>query len=498
MNGSTQINAQKQDLVSLVILDGFTSEDLKWIRDHTTIPFEEYLAVLHSEREKGKPVEQIKEENDIPAVYSELKDGTLIRGNDFYPVESAPVAIKTDSKGKPLNTVDNYLEIMRHDPHYDGVRFNVITDRADYMGTDEQGNPKRMQWDDADDAKSRYYCEKNYGLFSITKHEDALKVLLSERRYNPILDMLNALPAWDGVERCKYFLQTWMKAADTAWTRAVGQILFDGAISRAFNPGCKFDLAVVLIGERTGEGKSTLVKLLAMEDEYFGEIQSMGRDPDKIYEDMLGKWIIEIGEYLMKDDQAEQDSTKAFITRTADTHRTPYARYPRTLDRRCIFIGTTNHREFLTDPTSGRRWLPIVCHSDGSFVGDDKEIKEQIRLCYAEAIYRFRNGKALLTIPRELSSTAREMQESSTVEDARYGIIEDYVRNVTGKYICGLEIWRDALNMPIERYTAKPRREIRELMRKIPFLVEEEMPRYTLHDGKQRVFRITLNDNENE
>ena len=494
MNGTDRI-----DIVAAVLNDGFSLSDLNWIQSHLvgTVSYEEYLSVLHDERAKGKPVEQIKKENQIPLAYAEAKDGTLVRGNENYLVESAPVAIATDAKGKPLNTVANFLEIMRHDPHYDGLRFNVTTNRADYTTTDENGAPCVKPWDDASEAASRYYCEKQYGLYHNQKHLDALRNLWKERHYNPIQDMLNALPPWDGVERCKDFLQTWMKAENTAYTRIVGQIMFDGAVARAFSPGCKFDLAVVLIGERSGEGKSTLVRLLAMNDEYFGEIQSMGRDPDKIYEDMMGKWIIEIGEYLMKDDQKEQDSTKAFITRLADTHRTPYDRWPVTNKRRCIFIGTTNHREFLTDPTGSRRWLPIVCHADGSFVGDDAEIKAQIKLCYAEALYRYRQGTAMLDLPKEIWNTARQMQETSIVEDERYGIIEEYCRLVQGKYICGLEIWIDALNMPRERYTMKPKREINELLRKMPFLVPEEKLQQTLHYGKQRVFRITLDESEN-
>lgn len=489
----------KLDYVAIAYNDGFTADDLFWIKEHKpdSITFEEYLSALHAEREKGKPVDQIKQENQIPIVYAEAKDGTLIRGNEAFPVDYAPIAVAKDKDGKPLKTIDNFLEIMRHDPYYDGLKFNVTTNRADYKGFDETGIPCVKQWDDASEAESRNHCEKQYGLYHVQKHLDALRILWNERRYNPIHDMLNALPSWDGIERCNKFLQKWMKTPDTRYTRTVGQILFDGAVARAFAPGCKFDLAVVLIGERAGEGKSTLVRWLAMDDEYFGEIKGLGRDADKIYEEMMGKWIIEISEYMMKDDQKEQDSTKAFITRLADTHRTPYDRYPVTNKRRCVFIGTTNHREFLSDPTGARRWLPIETHSDGSDLYEhEQDIKEDIRQCYSEAVFRYRNGTALLDLPKEIRNDARKMQEASTVEDERYGIIEEYCRLVTGKYVCGLEIWIDALNMPRERYSTKPRREINEILRKIPFLAEEETQQYLPKYGKQRVFRITLNDNE--
>lgn len=496
---------ERKDSLTLLLEDGFTLEDADWIRQHKltkSITFDMYVEVLHQRREQGKTVDQLRAENDIPTVYAEARDGSLVRGNEHYPVEASPVAIKTDAKGRPLNTIENYLEIMRNDPHYDGIRFNVMTNRADYPVADQDGSHKKKLWDDSDVAKSLGYCEKHYLIYSPPKHANAFSILMSERQYNPIHELLNSLPEWDGVERCKNFFQKWLKADNTPLVQAAGQIVFDGAVSRAFSPGCKFDIAVVLIGERTGEGKSTLVRLLALEDEYFGEIQSMGRSPDKIYEDILGKWVIEIGEYMMKDDQQEQDSTKAFITRLADTHRTPYAMYPETHERRCVFIGTTNHREFLTDATSQRRWLPIVCHSEEcTFVEgapDHEEIKKEIRLCYAEALHRYKTGKTMLQVPKDIRGDLKEMQELSTVEDDRYGVIEDYCRMVQGKYVCAREIWRDALGLPIERFTMKPKREIKEIMRKIPFLVEEKDRKETLHDGRQRVFRITLHDGEDD
>jgi predicted P-loop ATPase len=40
-----------------------------------------------------------------------------------------------------------------------------------------------------------------------------------------------------------------------------------GAISRVFNPGCKFEMMLCLVGGQ-GAGKSTFFRLLAMNDEF--------------------------------------------------------------------------------------------------------------------------------------------------------------------------------------------------------------------------------------
>ena len=92
------MNDTKLDKTSIAYADGFTTDDLKWIKEHPagSISFEEYLSVLHQERQKGKPVEQIKRENNIPAVYAEASDGSLVRGNENYIVESEPADVFTE------------------------------------------------------------------------------------------------------------------------------------------------------------------------------------------------------------------------------------------------------------------------------------------------------------------------------------------------------------------------------------------------------------------
>ena len=43
-----------------------------------------------------------------------------------------------------------------------------------------------------------------------------------------------------------------------------------GAISRAFQPGCKFEIMLCLVGGQ-GAGKSTFFRLLAVRDEWFSD-----------------------------------------------------------------------------------------------------------------------------------------------------------------------------------------------------------------------------------
>ena len=108
---------------------------------------------------------------------------------------------KTDKDGFPAVrcTASNFLEIMRRDPYFAGLKFNVLRELPEL-----HTSAKKRLWTDADDAAARIYIEQNYGISSAQKFDDAVKTLIQERGYDPIVDELSALE-WDGthrVERC--------------------------------------------------------------------------------------------------------------------------------------------------------------------------------------------------------------------------------------------------------------------------------------------------------
>lgn len=483
----------KVNYVPLAMGDGFSNDDIAWYQKHGKLPAEQFFTVAHTMIQQGTDIKQIKIDNDIPFRYEEGKNGELVRAYDASITEeepAAPIALKKGKEGKPAIIIDNFLEIFRHDPHYENIRFNTVSKRAERFGFDPEENRQRwIKWDDIADASSRHYCESRYGIYNKAKHDDAMHIYWKEKEVNPVLLQLESLKPWDGVERCSQFLQKWLKADDSLYTQTVGKILFDSAVARAYSPGIKYDTAIVLIGEKTGEGKSTLVQLLAMDKDFFGEIKDLSGNAKDVIEDMAGKWILEIGEYLMAGNKRIIDKTKAFISRRDDTYRTPYDKYPNTIPRRCVFIATTNDREFIADSTAERKWLPVVTYSDGSFVEDDTEIKEDIKLCYAEALHRYNEGKAVLYFPRDLQDVAKTEQEAATVDDDRYGVIlkwcEEQRDDDEPIFILPREVWIKALEMPKDKtFPRDDCREIKKLMRKIWFLREDE---YKTHRNREGV-----------
>lgn len=53
----------------------------------------------------------------------------------------------------------------------------------------------------------------------------ALTIVGDGRRYNPVTDMLEALPAWDGGERVGYLMQSFLGAEESEYVTEVAEIL---------------------------------------------------------------------------------------------------------------------------------------------------------------------------------------------------------------------------------------------------------------------------------
>ena len=68
-----------------------------------------------------------------------------------------------------------------------------------------------------------------------------------ENRYHPIRDYLNGLK-WDGTERIAHVLHHFLGAAEDEYTCEAMKIFLLGAIKRVFQPGCKFETMLCLVG----------------------------------------------------------------------------------------------------------------------------------------------------------------------------------------------------------------------------------------------------------
>lgn len=333
---------------------------------------------------------------------------------------------------------------MKNDKQYAGVRYNELSGSAEVHNIVD-GEIKIERWSDAHLAASENYIEMNYKLYSPQKHEKALRLLFEDRRYNPVRDIVDGIK-WDGKERCSEFLHRWALVNDTPYSREVSRLIFAGGIHRLYAPGTKFDDVPILIGTKQGEGKSTLVRWLAINDEYYGEVTMM--EGQQAIEQLQGKWICEISELLALTKTKEQEAAKAYITRAVDVYRKPWDKNVTECPRRCIFVGTSNSSNPLTDKTGNRRYYPVEVYSSGYDLYDHEiECREYIEQCWGEAREKYKAGKMPNFADKKLLNEYRTAQDNAMQDDWRVGAIEAFLEQKSeGEYTCVREICHRALS----------------------------------------------------
>ncbi len=172
-----------------------------------------------------------------------------------------------------------------------------------------------------------------------------------------VTDYLNAL-VWDGTPRIDRWLVDCAGADDTPNVRAVSRALLVAAVRRARHPGCKLDQMPVITGPQ-GSGKSSALRLLAVDDAWFADDAPIGTDDARrIIEATAGKWIVEAAE-LSGMSPSDSSLLKAFLSRSADEARMPYQRDQTRVPRGFVVVGTTGSADFLQDNTGNRRFWPV-------------------------------------------------------------------------------------------------------------------------------------------
>lgn len=390
------------------------------------------------------------------------------------------VPLKFDGGKNPQLTIENFLSILENDPLLkDYLLYNELSNAPECISSGEI-----RRWKDEDDSWLRGYIEQNYCIYSPQKLDDALRVRFNQRRYHPVREKIQSI-TWDGKPRIKRFLIEWLKVDDCPYSEEVSRLIFAGGIHRAFNPGCKFEDMAVLIGKKQGEGKSTIIRWLAMDDKFFREVNEI--DGQRGVEAVEGGWICEVSELLALKRTKEVEAAKSYFSRQTDTYRKPYDKRVTENPRQCIFIGTTNTAEFLTDKTGNRRYYPVECNSSGRDLFEHKaEIQEYIEQCWAEAYALYQKGELPPVLDKSILPEAQYRQESALEDDYRVGMVKAYLDGKSeGESVCIIELWQQALGESFKP-TRKDSNEVALIMQSAPGWIKVPSVQVTSRWGRQR------------
>ena len=317
-----------------------------------------------------------------------------------------------------------------------------------------------------DENQIEWYMERTYGIRNYPAIGKALNIIASQNHFHPIKDYLEALE-WDGVSRIAEVLPKYLGAEKCDYTTEVMTLLMQAMIHRLYEPGCKFEIMVCLVGGQ-GAGKSTLFRLLAIKDEWFSDDISRLGD-ENVYRRLQGHWLLEMPEMLGTVNAKTVEEIKAFLSRQKDNYKVPYERHPEDRPRQCVFVGTSNTLDFLPlDRTGNRRFAPIMIHAERvekHILADEKESRDYIKQLWAEMMVLYRSTKYhKLKLSPETEEYLKNMQKEFMPEDTKVGIIQEWLDNCGEDYVCSLMIYREALKHEYEEPKQYEIREINDIM----------------------------------
>lgn len=362
-----------------------------------------------------------------PAVKRELQSQAVAEFSAITEEEEAEdpnwsERLTFDRRGKVEDTLPNFTLILANNPELRPLAYNEHR-----QGVDRRGKLPWASvlpgWSDTDEAQLRDYLAERYGIYSPGKTKDAVLTVAATRRYHPVREYFESLPAWDGVERLDTLLIDYLGAEDTAYNRAVIRKTLIAAVTRVYQPGAKFDYVLILVGPQ-GIGKSTLFAKLA--GDWFSDALTMADMKDKTgAEKLQGYLIVEISE-LAGMRKTEAEAVKSFVSRVDDKYRAPYGRVVESHPRQSIIVGSTNSEEgFLRDTSGNRRFWPT--HVSGESIWKPWELSAaDVSQVWAEAVAAHRSGESLL-LPEAVAQDALRAQRDALESSEWEGLIAEYL-----------------------------------------------------------------------
>jgi len=351
--------------------------------------------------------------------------------------------------------VSNLILILKEHPSWRNVvRYSEFDHRVHFVappfgGTFYAGKVEDEKWmEDNDLTCVRSWFETMLDM-GVSKESimDALVAVGRSQPFHQVRDWLDDL-AWDGVRRIDTWLETYCGAeietdSQKIAVPAMSKRWMISAVARAYYPGAKVDCTLVLEGEQSIK-KSTTFATLVPNEAWFSD-ERLNLDSKDTLQQIQGKWIIEIGELASFRGKANEE-IKHFLTKRADDFRLPYGKINQPYPRQCVFGGTVNDSEYLSDPTGNRRFYPVRCHGLDRLGGKIdiaglRKVRDQL---WAEAAHLYKQGEAWW-LTEEEDEAARLEQEARFTADAWESRVAQWVSTYDAEGILQDKFTMDAV-----------------------------------------------------
>lgn len=407
----------------------------------------------------------MRDDPDLDRLRRVVEDAARGNGHDQPGRHWKNLTQKSPSTGAIIPNLWNALLALRNDPLWAGAF------RYDEMGQTQIG--RRGPVEDAHLIPIHEWLQEN-GLtrIGLDTVREAVEGVCREQPFHPLRDELRQCrAAWDGVNRLSSWTQTYLGAEEGEPNNTIGVMFLVGMIARIFEPGCKNDYMLVLEGPQ-GAKKSQACEILAQT--YFSdELPDLGGDPIRVSMHLRGKWLIEVAE-LSSFSRPDAAKLKSFLSARIEQYTPKFGRYEVRQPRTCCFVGTTNDKNYLRDPSGGRRFWPLVC---GEI--DLTRLKKMRDHLIGEAVEAYTSGTQWWPDQIFEDTWLKPLQETRYEADSWEEIIEAKIIGRTR--LSTVEIAHDFLGIPDERIGTIQARRIAAIMRRLNW--------EAYSDGKNRFWR---------
>lgn len=368
--------------------------------------------------------------------------------------------------GKVLPTMANLMVIFANDPQLRGMlAFNAFTAEPLIMrpapvvddGEPELAGPYPRQWGQPDVVLVLSYIQRVWASrVTLPTCESAMLTEATLRPFHPVVDWLDGL-VWDKKPRLDRWLSNAFDAEDTPLIRSIAAKVLIAAVRRVKRPGVKFDQMLVLEGLQ-GIGKSRSLRILFGETWFSDAIPSDLTSKDAAMA-LLGVWCLEFAEieHLIR---AEVETIKAFLSRSVDRYRPPYAKSYVERPRQGILIGTTNSDDYLRDASGNRRIWPVKCRrADVDWLSVNRE------QLWAEAVDREAKGEAIWLEDEQTKSEATEAQAERMESDPWLDAVVAFASQQFS--VTTAEVMTDCLSIPKAQQTKALEMRVAKILRRM-------------------------------
>lgn len=375
------------------------------------------------------------------------------------------------------NTQSNRIVFRRNlEPLVSNMRPIIVKDLINGDEITDQAIQNLLAFFQSGKDDSAWYMPK----LSINVLAMAIDHAAQFNQFHPIQEYIKS-HTWDNNLRLDNCFVNYLGCENNAYTRDISRKFLIGAVARVFEPGCKFDMTLIIEGPQ-GVGKSTFVETLAVNPKWFATtVYVGGLGGSKIVENIQAKWFVELSEMTgMR--SADITELKHFLSNTTDRMRVPYGRYSQDFPRQNVFIGTTNEHDYLHDKTGNRRFHPIEAKSI-----DLSNLKEQLPQIWAEAYqgYLSMRAKVPMGIPlplyieegSEALSIVENMREDRMEEAPGDGLLDKVISYLdkrdakSGSFLRNMvscpQIWVEGLGRDLEDFGKGPGKSLVNVMKDV-------------------------------